>query len=139
MRPADAPVPCDSCASVVFCSHGCKDGAGFHRYECPHMNDLAEFAARDQGILPLRMISSKDVAYFKTRENVLVKIDASRGKASKTMPGQKVDPAEYLNVYTLLPHLESRWFSYVNQAALTAVFFTKCLMKSGYFGDVTNK
>ncbi|CAG0919642.1 unnamed protein product [Notodromas monacha] len=136
MRPAMAPLPCDSCAAVVFCSSNCKDvaKATFHTIECPHMGDLAEFAVRDGSILPLRMMTRKNLEYFRSRLDALHRIDKQRNKSVMSMPLMHVNSDEYLNVFNLLPHLGLREKYALSNAAALALFFTKCLVSSGYFG-----
>ncbi|CAG0920776.1 unnamed protein product [Notodromas monacha] len=56
-KKTDTPVPCISCAMVVFCSEACRrEAEGIHEYECPMIGNMAEAANTRIGCLPTRIV-----------------------------------------------------------------------------------
>ena len=57
-KKTDVPVPCPTCAMVVFCSERCREKAleEGHEAECPMMGNIAEAEKSRLGSLATRMV-----------------------------------------------------------------------------------
>jgi len=59
-----APIPCQTCSGVVFCSSECRDDAYFHKIECPLMNLLAASGMSINCFLAFRMLTQTPLTFF---------------------------------------------------------------------------
>ena len=120
------PLPCSQCSGVVFCSQSCKQEAGqsYHKYECKRTDVLYQ-AQVDVWILALRLVASKPLDFW--LENPVSKITRD-----KTHPLHQTVVME--------SHNGSSEFSApeLMKEAMVAVFLTRFLISSKFFGKVNS-
>lgn len=132
MQRSSAPVSCDSCRDIIFCSQLCKDQADFHKYECGILGSIWKCKSDLATHLSIRMITTKDPASLikfgakhEHNENVI-----DNGSLSET-----IDEKDYKTVYSLLMHETEFSREKLFEFMLMAKFQLECLKTGGYLAN----
>ena len=124
------PYPCSSCSGVIFCSLGCKSQSqsSYHPYECGR-TDLLYKSSIEVWILAMRMVASKPANFF---------VDHSVDDIIAAAAAASLDNEEdgLRRTVMMESHPGSPRFSApeLMKEALVAVFITRYLTSSQYFG-----
>ncbi|CAH0564117.1 unnamed protein product [Brassicogethes aeneus] len=108
-----APIACQDCSNVAFCSTLCRDEAKYHQYECKYLELMIGSGMSILAHTSLRMITQNSLGKILDIYN-----DRSKEK-----------------VYSLCTNSTIRCPEDFLQRTLMAAFLLRCLQKSGYFGD----
>uniref|UniRef100_A0A336KZJ6 Protein-lysine N-methyltransferase SMYD4 n=1 Tax=Culicoides sonorensis TaxID=179676 RepID=A0A336KZJ6_CULSO len=120
-----APVACDQCSDVVFCSDKCKSQATFHRFECGILRTFWKSKASVTCHLSMRMMAVYPLDFF-----VQIRPDLER-----KMTHEEVDAfqsRDYRKAYALVTHEEGRNPEEMFHRTLMAKFLLNCLVKKDY-------
>ncbi|KAF5284773.1 hypothetical protein FQA39_LY04498 [Lamprigera yunnana] len=121
-----APLPCDKCANVGFCSLKCKSSSvPYHQFECGLQPTIAESGASINCFMGLRMITQKSLKYFQTIIKGIENLD---------------DVHVYQNyscVYKLCRNEQLRKTKDSFHCTMIAVYLLRVLKASTYFDYVT--
>lgn len=128
-----APISCNSCSDVVFCSTECLQKSQFHRFECGFLQ-LLPFWRHGSSItchMALRIISEKSEEYFKKIETDL-KSDLNF-EETKNLP-----ISDYRRIYNLVSHEKDRNSEDLFYNSLMSCFLTKILIFKNFFKSTEN-
>lgn len=121
-----APVACDQCSDVIFCSDKCKAQATtFHRFECGILKTFWRAKASVTCHLSMRMMAVYPLDFF-----VEIRPDLER-----KMTYEEVDALQsrdYRKAYALVTHEEGRNPEEMFHRTLMAKFLLNCLVKKDY-------
>jgi len=134
-----APLPCDNCCSVVFCSKKCKDLANqsFHKYECQlKLYELFEHEGREIfGLfMALRAVTQKPLHYFTENQKEIEKF-LDLEEPTFPFPGRAYQSTDYRALCNLMTHISDIDGDIALKNAVLSVFFLRFLQKSGYFSN----
>lgn len=138
-RRTRAPLPCDNCCTVVFCSKECKKRAlnTYHKFECQmRLYEMYQNEGRDVfGLfMALRAVTQKPMAYFVENQKEIEKfIDLE--EPVHPLPGRAYLSADYRTVANLATHLGELEEETALKHSVLAVFFLRFLKFAGYFGS----
>merc|ERR1740137_284381 len=132
-----APLPCDTCCSVVFCSKKCKDLANqtYHKYECQlKLYELFEYEEREVfGLfMALRSITQKPIQYFTENQKEIEKF-LDLEEPTFPFPGRAYQSSDYRALCNLMTHVTDIDEDIAVKNSVLSVFFLRFLQKSGYF------
>ncbi|XP_050521268.1 SET and MYND domain-containing protein 4-like [Daktulosphaira vitifoliae] len=130
-----APLPCPGCSNVAFCDESCKEVAmkSYHAFECLMMPTLFSHEISISCLIALRIITQKPLKYFTSIEFYLNKLQESK------LPSIKYEPNDYINLYSLVTHRESRSIHDILHRAHLATYFLWNLKKTNYFPKHDNE
>lgn len=120
-----APVACDRCSDVIFCSDKCKTDATFHKFECGILKTLWASKASVTCHLSMRMMAVYPLTFF-----IEVRKDLER-----KMTHEEIDALpsrDYRKAYALVTHEENRTMEEMFHRTLMAKFLLGCLLTNGY-------
>lgn len=126
-----APIACDSCADIIYCSDQCKAEATFHQFECGVLKSFWRSKASVTCHLSMRMMGCYPLDFF---ENI-------RGDLSRKMTHDEVDALQsrdYRKAFALVTHEDLRTDEEMFQRSLMAKFLLDCLVMKGYLGKRTD-
>eukprot|EP00092_Neocalanus_flemingeri_P012773 GFUD01013764.1.p1 GENE.GFUD01013764.1~~GFUD01013764.1.p1 ORF type:complete len:2085 (+),score=698.75 GFUD01013764.1:68-6256(+) len=134
-----APLPCDTCCSVVFCSKKCKDQANqtYHKFECQlKLYELFQFEGRDvfSLFLALRAVTQKPLHYFTENQKEIEKF-LDLDEPTFPFPGRAYQSTDYRALCNLMTHVSDIDGDVALKNAVLSVFFLRFIKKSGYFGN----
>ncbi|CAG0918704.1 unnamed protein product [Notodromas monacha] len=132
----DVPVPCSTCAMVIFCSESCKEAATYHSHECPILGNLSEENMATLTILATRIALVAGLESMRTAEKYLQNLD--NPDYPESIAGQACESSDYLQICAQVTHKE-KWSGMMTfQVGLIAAYVTLLLEKTGYFGSFEN-
>ena len=132
-----APLPCENCCSVVFCSVNCRNIAcqSYHKYECEmRLYELIPLEGKDMFgyFLALRAITQKPLEYFlEHREMLDIFIDQEEPLNIDEEVVYKDD--DYRTLMNLVTHINDTQKSLSLKNSVIAVFFLRFLQHGKYF------
>jgi len=131
-----APLPCETCCAVVFCSKDCRRKAtqGYHRYECEmRLYELLPMEGKDMFgyFLALRAITQRNLDYFLDHQQMFeVFIDTDE----PIFPTEGIySSGDYKTLMNLITHTEEMPESMMMKNAVISVFFLRFLQHGKYF------
>ncbi|CAG0923086.1 unnamed protein product [Notodromas monacha] len=159
MERTSVVIPCQTCASVVFCSEECRNLASrYHQLECPIIGNLADSslcirldALRMvtkhplpvlQGMRPTLRVLLAQQASGLLPSSVAAENDGAQGDtdvnccgvmAQDVLPNTPGSEDDILNNFSLLTHLHDRNKDQFYEYALSAVYMFKALEETAYF------
>ncbi|KAK2723728.1 hypothetical protein QYM36_002165, partial [Artemia franciscana] len=116
-KPLEAPIPCQRCSRISFCSSTCRNIAvsSYHKTECSLIDALWFSGISITCYLALRMVSQFPAIYF-----------------------QKDPTKDRYSIESLVTHSDKRTAKdYFNQS-LMAAFLLRCLSEAGYFLEIND-
>lgn len=125
-----APLACETCADVVYCSNRCKQEATFHHFECGILKSFWRTKASVTCHLSMRMMCCYPLEFF-------IKI---RPDLERKMSHAEIDALpsrDYRKAYALVTHEENRTMAEMFQRSLMAKFLLNCLASKGYLAEHT--
>jgi len=133
-----APLPCDTCCSVVFCSKKCKVHANltFHKYECQlKLYEMFEYEKQEVfGLfMALRAITQKPVQYFTENQKEIEKF-LELDEPKFPFPGRAYTSTDYRALANLMTHINDLDEEVRIKNCVLSVFFLRFLKTAGYFG-----
>jgi len=136
-RYTKAPLPCDNCCSVVFCSKKCKDFANqtFHRIECQlKLYELFEYEGREvfSLFMALRAITQKPLHYFTENQKEIEKF-LDLEEPTFPFPGRAYQSSDYRALCNLMTHVGDIDGDVAVKNSVLSVFFLRFIQKCGYF------
>ncbi|XP_064634402.1 SET and MYND domain-containing protein 4-like isoform X2 [Lineus longissimus] len=128
-KPILAPIGCDLCTDVRFCSQDCKSKSWetYHQYECGYLN---LFHSVGIAHLSLRIVLTAGLQYLLESKDDY--------KSTEQVPGltkEGVYDFGYPSVYHLMPHSDKMKVEDVFQYTMTAVLLLKCLVHCQFFPE----
>ncbi|KAG0713717.1 SET and MYND domain-containing protein 4 [Chionoecetes opilio] len=125
-----APIPCKKCSSVLFCSVECRQSSYFHTVECPILDLLVGSGMSINCFLTLRLVTQYPVSYFLDMKEKL-----TEGEDLKETTNNKdvYDPSDFMRLYQLVCHSQSRTAEDLFHRCIMIVFLIKALKKTKYF------
>ncbi|KAB0798709.1 hypothetical protein PPYR_09702 [Photinus pyralis] len=125
-KSTNAPLPCEKCANVCFCSFDCKSAASvYHRYECGLHHTIAESQASINCLMALRMITQSSISQLET---VIKHIAISP---------QIHTFNNYACVYSLCRNEQLRNTKQYFHYTIMAVYLLRVLKTTSYFGSTS--
>ncbi|CAI6367479.1 unnamed protein product [Macrosiphum euphorbiae] len=127
-----APLPCPDCERVAFCGESCKRSAleSYHAVECSMLPALFSAGVSITCLIALRIITQRPLKYFiDLRPKLLNRTQRPRGKH---------EPDNYVNLYDLVTHRETRSVQDILHRTHVAAFYLSCLKKTNYFASGCN-
>jgi len=137
-----APLPCDNCCSVVYCSKKCKDLANqsFHKYECQlKLYELFEHEGREifSLFMALRAVTQKPLKYFTENQKEIEKF-LDLEEPTFPFPGRAYQSSDYRALCNLMTHVTDIDDDIAVKNSVLSVFFLRFLQTAGYFGRTGN-
>ncbi|XP_044741757.1 SET and MYND domain-containing protein DDB_G0284059 [Chrysoperla carnea] len=112
-----APIACDSCANVIFCSELCKTKSKiYHNHECGITQSIWDSGISIICLMALRFITERNQEYFQ-------ELYSSNCKTQNV----------YNQVLTLVTHSDKRSQEDFFHRSIMALYLMKCLEQSNYF------
>ncbi|KAF5303889.1 hypothetical protein FQR65_LT08083 [Abscondita terminalis] len=128
MKSTDAPIPCDECANICFCSLQCKTAAArYHQYECGLHPTIADSGASINCLMALRIISQNSIEYFESAIK-----DVGNPPDVHTFNN-------YVCVYNLCRNEHMRNTKEYFHYTIIAIYLLRLLKTSTYFDTVTEE
>lgn len=124
-----APIPCKKCSNVLFCSAECRQESFFHTIECPILDLLTGSGMSINCFLAFRLVTQYPLSFFLDLKDQLVEEDPKETTNNK----QVYDPTDFLRLYHLVHHAESRTPEDFFHRCIMIVFMVKALKKTKYF------
>ncbi|XP_050428772.1 SET and MYND domain-containing protein 4 [Adelges cooleyi] len=124
-----APLPCPDCDRVAFCGEPCRETAlqSYHAVECSIMPQLVAAGLSVTCLMALRIVTQKPLKYFTGLER---KLDQPQLVPANVV---KYEPDDYVGLYNLVTHRDSRSVQDVLHRAHLASYLLRCLKTTGYF------
>ena len=136
-RPVIAPVPCKSCAGLVFCGPKCRSDASatYHKYECG-ITDVLYQAQIGGWALAYRAITSKPAEYFLNNKTRFSDHNELKGYQD----GDVYNSEDILTFHNLVTHDKTgnKMAPELMMQALTAIFLLRCLKAKKYYVESHN-
>lgn len=134
-----SPVPCLECSEVVYCGESCQKTAwdAFHKYECDVLSAIRE-ADIGLGHLAVRTILRAGLDQLKDYTDEVPMTEKEKIMAGFDAEGI-YDSRNYSTVYNLVSHTAERDTENLLSRSLEAVYLTKCLEKTSFFGKASTK
>ena len=133
-RSVIAPVPCHSCAGLVFCGPKCRDEASnYHKFECGITEII--FQAQIGGwALAYRAITSKPFDYFYENKDLFDRHNELMGY-KETKEEFLYSSEDIMSFHNLVTHDGSgkKQAPELMMQALTAIFLLRCLRSKSYY------
>ncbi|XP_063881235.1 SET and MYND domain-containing protein 4-like isoform X2 [Scylla paramamosain] len=125
-----APVPCEWCCGVAFCSPKCRDLAvsSYHRWECRFLDLMIGSGVSLNVSLALRVAAQHDLLFFQKLQD---RLSQPAVLPSTTSPHRPEDYLSFYHMAGLEEHRSGRDFFH---RALIAAFLLKILQRAHYFG-----
>ncbi|XP_063696192.1 SET and MYND domain-containing protein DDB_G0284059-like [Culicoides brevitarsis] len=120
-----APVACDRCADIIFCSDKCKSNATFHQFECGILKTFWKSKASVTCHLSMRMMAVYPLSFF-----LEIRPDLERKMSNAEVDA--LQSRDYRKAYSLVTHEEGRTPEEMFHRTLMAKFLLNCLVKKGY-------
>lgn len=124
LRATEAPLPCLSCTSVVFCSSQCRTDAcsSYHKYQC--QLDLYSHRQHDTGgaldlFLPLKAVW--EIPFSVLRQQWDENGDLKRN-------------SEFQRLWSMVTHEKERTIPGLVKVAVIAIFLLRCSRLTSYLG-----
>jgi len=132
-----APLPCDNCCSVVFCSKKCKDLANqsFHKIECQlKIYEIFEHEGKEifSLFMALRAVTQKPIQYFTENQKEIEKF-LDLEEPTFPFPGRAYQSGDYRALCNLMTHVSDIDPDVAMKNSVLSVFFLRFIQKSGYF------
>ncbi|XP_042229115.1 SET and MYND domain-containing protein 4-like isoform X3 [Homarus americanus] len=124
-----APIPCKKCSSVLFCSVECRQESSFHSIECPILDLLTGSGMSINCFLAFRLVTQYPLSFFLDFKDQLTEEDPKDTTNNK----QVYDPSDFLRLYHLVCHSQSRTPEDFFHRCIMIVFMVKALKKTKYF------
>ncbi|KAK5645641.1 hypothetical protein RI129_004105 [Pyrocoelia pectoralis] len=125
-KSTNAPIPCEKCANICFCSLDCKSAAAvYHQYECGLHKTISESEASINCLMALRIITQSSFAHL---ESVIKHI------------GQSPEVHTFNNyacVYSLCRNEHLRNIKQYFHYTIMAIYLLRLLKTTTYFGVTT--
>jgi len=136
-----APLPCDNCCSVVFCSKKCKDLANqtFHRIECQlKLYEMFEHESKEIFALfmALRAVTQKPLQYFTENQKEIEKF-LDLEEPTFPFPGRAYQSGDYRALCNLMTHVGDIDPDVAMKNSVLSVFFLRFIQKTGYFSKIS--
>ena len=126
LRATEAPLPCLTCTSVVFCSSQCRTDAcsSYHKYQC--QIDLYSHRQHDTGgaldlFLPLKAVW--EITFSVLRQQWDENGDLKRNGNS-----------EFQRLWSMVTHEKERTIPGLVKVAVIAIFLLRCSRLTSYLG-----
>ena len=141
-RSVISPIPCHSCAGLVFCGPKCREEAStYHRFEC----GITEIIFQSQiggWALAYRALTSKPFDYFYENKNVFDRRNELMGyKENKEDFLYSSDDIMCFHNLVTHDHSDKKLAPELMMQAMTALFLLRCLRAKSYYppssGDPT--
>ncbi|GAB1604987.1 SET and MYND domain-containing protein 4-like [Argonauta hians] len=131
------PIPCTSCAEVVFCNTTCQEQSWneYHSVECTILLSI-KMLEFDLYHLALRMVIKSRYEYITEFEEKFAKEKSGKASTLGFNKSGQFDSEDYWSVYNLVNHTEDRTFSDLFRRTLAAVYLLKCLERTKFFPKV---
>ncbi|XP_052829237.1 SET and MYND domain-containing protein 4 [Octopus bimaculoides] len=131
---AEHPIPCSSCAEVVYCNTICREESWnqYHSVECSILLSI-KLLEYDVYHLALRMVIKANYDYIKNFEESFADEKSTKPSALGFNKLGQYDSEDYWSIYNLVNHSEERTFSDLFRRTLTAVYLLKCLERTKFF------
>ncbi|KAK4871558.1 hypothetical protein RN001_015682 [Aquatica leii] len=124
-KSTDAPIPCEKCANVCFCSLRCKTAAAcYHQYECGLHPTISESGASINCLMALRIITQNSVNYF---ESVIKNIETTPEVHTYN---------NYACVYKLCRNEHMRKTKEYFHYTIISIYLLRLLKTSTYFNKI---
>ena len=126
LRATEAPLPCLTCTSVVFCSSQCRTDAcsSYHKYQC--QIDLYSHRQHDTGgaldlFLPLKAVWENTFSVLRQQwdENGDLKRNGN---------------SEFQRLWSMVTHEKERTIPGLVKVAVVAIFLLRCSRLTSYLG-----
>ena len=138
-RSVIAPVPCHSCAGLVFCGTKCREEASvYHRFEC----GLTEIMFQSQiggWVLAYRAVTSKPFDYFYENKALFDHHNEKMGY-KETKEDFLYSSDDIMSFHNLVTHDKSgkKQAPELMMQSLTAIFLLRCLRAKSYYPPSSN-
>jgi len=128
-----APLPCNTCTKVMFCSLKCREEAlsTYHKYECKLIDLFLSSGMSIICYLAYRSISQKSLQWFKDNRNLFDNHDKTSGQTTEQK--DVYVSGDYRNYFNLVNHHSERKTGDIFHRSMFTVFLLRCLQSQGYF------
>ncbi|XP_059084341.1 SET and MYND domain-containing protein 4-like [Tigriopus californicus] len=133
-----APIPCNECCVVTFCSLECQEAATYHVFECRmKLYEMLHFMGDEYAsvFMAIRTITQKPAKYFWQRRDKILDILAmdypEMRDESEIWSSDAIEP-----LLRLMSHQDEIEPEVLMKNAVIAVFFLRALQAVNYFEDV---
>jgi len=130
-----APLPCNTCTKVMFCSVKCRTAAlsTYHKYECKVIDLLLSSGMSIICFLALRTVTQRGLQWFKDNKEMfdLKKHDKTSGQSKEQK--EVYESGDYKNYFNLVSHHDERKTNDMFHRAMFSVFLLRCLQTQGFF------
>lgn len=133
-----APIPCNECCVVTFCSLECQEAATYHVFECRmKLYEMLHFMGDEYAsvFMAIRTITQKPASYFWKRRDKILEILAmdypEMRDESEIWSSDAIEP-----LLRLMSHQDEIEPEVLMKNAVIAVFFLRALQAVNYFEDV---
>lgn len=132
-----APLPCNTCTKVMFCSVKCRKAAlsTYHKYECKMVDLFLSSGMSIICFLALRTVTQREIQWFRDNKDMfdLTKHDKTSGETKEQK--EVYESGDYKNYFNLVNHHSERKTNDMFHRAMFSVFMVRCLRTQGYFPD----
>lgn len=132
-----APLPCNTCTKVMFCSVKCRKAAlsTYHKYECKMVDLFLSSGMSIICFLALRTVTQREIQWFRDNKDMfdLTKHDKTSGETKEQK--EVYESGDYKNYFNLVNHHSERKTNDMFHRAMFSVFMVRCLQTQGYFPD----
>lgn len=124
---------CPNCPSVIFCSNNCERLANgsYHKFECAFQSTLYESGASINCALALRIITQKNIKFFRDIRRQLK--DFLKDNCSESYKFDVYKSENYKTVFFLCRNEFSRNKEELLHYTIMAIYLLKLLLHTDYF------
>jgi len=128
-----APLPCNTCTKVMFCSISCRETAltTYHPYECKLVDLFLSSGMSIICFLAYRTVTQKSLKWFMENRQLFQDHDKTSGQTKEQT--DVYESGDYRNYFNLVNHHSERKTGDVFHRSMFSVFLLRCLQSQGYF------